>query len=85
MFPGTGAYSNPFQLIDVIASKTLRRFAFGLRFACEICARSERLVSELCRAEAGRAETFPTDHLLSGPPLFAHFPRTGQVTTLRNT
>ncbi len=70
MLSGTGAQPNRCQLIYAIASGTLRRFAFGLRFVCEMCARSERLVSELCRAEAGQAATFPIDRLLSGPPLF---------------
>jgi hypothetical protein len=31
MFPGAGAYSNPFQLIDVIASKTLCNLWTALR------------------------------------------------------
>ena len=76
MLSGIGAQPNRCQLIYAIASGTLRRFAFGLRFVCEICARSERLVSELCRAEAGRATTFPISFRLSFPRLCRHTVRT---------
>ena len=48
----------------------LSRFAFGLHFVCEMCARPEGFVREFRRAMASLAAIFPTDHLLSGPPLF---------------
>jgi len=45
-------------------------------FVCEICARSERLVSALCRAEAGRAATFPISFRLNFPRLCRNTVRT---------
>ena len=40
-------------LVKGIPSGTLHSFAIELRFVCEICARAERLVSDLCQAEEG--------------------------------
>jgi hypothetical protein len=56
-FPGTDAQPNRWLLIcpiNDIYSGTLRRFAIGLHFVCEKCARPEG------RVGAGRAATFPT-------------------------
>jgi hypothetical protein len=70
--PGPWCSTESLALIYAIASGTLRRFVFGPRFVCEICARSERHVSELCLAEAGRAATFPISSRLSFPRLCRH-------------
>jgi hypothetical protein len=76
MFPGAGAQPNRWQLINVIASGRLRKVAFGLRFAGEICARSERLVSEFCRASVGHAATLSTEFRQGFPQFFQHTVRT---------
>jgi len=52
-------------------------------FVCEICARSERLVSALCRAEAGRAATFPISFRLNFHDLPEQLFATRQTTNRR--
>jgi len=76
MFPGAGADPNWWKLICAVASGTLHRFAFGQRFACEICARSERLVSEVWSAR-GRTgghlpDLVPTEFPSTLPAPYSH-------------
>lgn len=72
-FPGIRAQLNRWELICSDQRhffQNAARFAVGLHFVCEMCARPEGFVREFRRAMASLAAIFPTDHLLSGPPLF---------------
>ena len=65
-------FGRPSRRFNDISSRTLRRFAFGLRFVCEMCARPEGFVREFFQAVTGRAANFATAFRQSFPQLCRH-------------
>ena len=72
-------FGRPSRRFNDISSRTLRRFAFGLRFVCEMCARPEGFVREFCQTVPGRAANFPTAFRQSFPQLCRHTVCTPEV------
>jgi len=78
-------FGRPARRFNDISSRTLRRFALGLRFVCEMCARPEWFVREFCQAvQDGRRTSRPRSARVSlnfvGTPL-AHL-QTHDIATL---
>ena len=81
MFPGVGAQPNRWAtdfLVNGISSEKLCRFAFGLRFVCEMCARvCQRSLSGIGRMGGDLSDRVPP----GGPStLPAHCLHTGKPT-----
>jgi hypothetical protein len=96
IIPPPGAWAEPGEMImpttfrlstggQFFQNAAQPRFAFGLHFECEMCARPERFVRKFCRAVAGRAATFPTAFCQSFPRLCRHTVCTPAGTLKRET
>ena len=78
-------FGRPSRRFNDISSRTLRRFAFGLRFVCKMCTRPEGFVREFCQAVLGRAANFLTAFRQSFPQLCRHTVCTPAVARHRET